>query len=133
MSNALAAISTSRRLRSAQSIILFSTCYRLLGLVCMRTSVGRLQFLELELIRALRYNALAFVETGQDGDLIAHLVSHADFASFKLLTGEQHVDDLLTFVLQHSLFGNQHRGDLFACVKTNIGLHTESQSATVVG
>src|SRR5919106_3139028 len=132
MSIAPAAIRTRRRLRSAHSIILLSTCDLLSRLVSVCACFGRLEFLEFQLIGALRYNALTFVQTRKYRNLAAQFITNCYFTTFKLFTRQQNVNDLLSLVLKHGFFGNHHCCDLFPSLEANIGLHSQTQSTSVV-
>src|SRR5881397_3257178 len=84
-------------------MILFSIVS--LDLMRVRARVGRPQFLKLQLICALSHNALSWIDTADNRNLVTVLIAGHDIAAVKLLTRAQDVDDLLSFVIENGFLG----------------------------
>ena len=95
----------------------------------VRARIRRTQLLQLQLIRALRHDALAGFDSGDNGDLSSILVADNDIAALKFLAGSEDIDDLLSFVIQDRFFRNQKDSRLLADAEPHISLHAQPQFA----
>src|SRR5262245_52373359 len=93
----------------------------------MCTRVCRLQFLQLQLIRTLRHDALARPDSGHNRHLAPIFIASYHVAPLKLLARDQYVNDLFAFVVEHGLPGHEHDTLLFTSSEPYIRLHADAK------
>ena len=100
-----------------------------LHLVRMRAGVCGPQFLKLQLIGALRHNALSWLQARTQSRLWRHIRHRYHVSSFELFARTEDVHDLLAFVIQYGFSRDEKHCRLRTSVQTNVCLHADTQFA----
>src|SRR5207253_10641727 len=103
-------------------MILFSIVCSSLHFVRVRSGIGRFQFLQFQLVCALRDNALAWFHAGNDRYLRTIFIADDNVAALELLAGSHDVYDFLAFVIEDGFFGYEKNGGLVPGIQPDIGL-----------
>src|SRR5262245_13712299 len=101
--------------------------------MCVRRAFSRIEFVQLQLQRALSHHAFARFESFQHGDLLSVFIAQLHFAPLELFARQQHVDYLLALVLNYGLTRNHHCRDGLARLDPHVGLHSDAQRASRIG